>query len=58
MTPGRQPDREAVARSGAAMLHRGPDDNDLYVTDRVAPQLAAEERRVKAGEEQHRAYTK
>ena len=36
LTPGHQPDREAVARSGAAMLHRGPDDNDLYVTDRVA----------------------
>ena len=36
LIPGRAPDREAVARSGAAMLHRGPDDNDLYVTDRVA----------------------
>jgi len=34
--PGRHPDRAAVARSGATMVHRGPDDDDLHVTDRVA----------------------
>lgn len=36
LAPGRQPDREAVARSGSAIVHRGPDDNDLHLTDRVA----------------------
>ena len=33
---GRTPDRDVVARSGSALVHRGPDDNDLYVTGRVA----------------------
>ncbi len=36
LTPGRSPDRQAVVRSGSALVHRGPDDDDLHVTDRVA----------------------
>lgn len=36
LSAGRTPDRDVVARSGAALVHRGPDDNDLYVTNRVA----------------------
>lgn len=36
LIPGRHPDRATVARSGAALVHRGPDDDDLHITDRVA----------------------
>src|SRR5258708_7536147 len=30
------PDRSAVERMAAAMVHRGPDDDGFYVDDRVA----------------------
>jgi len=36
LSAGRSPDRAVVARSGAAMVHRGPDDDDLYVSGPVA----------------------
>jgi asparagine synthase (glutamine-hydrolysing) len=36
LVSGRNPDRQAVVRSGSALVHRGPDDDDLHITDRVA----------------------